>query len=295
MPANCANTTNLETMSFDPNAAAALLWQHWQAGTALAALPERLRPNTRAEGHAIQALLPRAADRAVLGWKIAATSAGGQAHIGVSGPLAGRILAGELQFSGPTLAGEWQLAPGDDADLPTIALHGNRMGVAEPEFAFRMGADLPPRSRPYSVQEVLAAVATLHPAFEAPNSRFADFAHAGEAQLQADNACSGRFVIGAPAPVNWRALDLRQLQVQGRVIDATGVRLDRSGDGSAVLGDPRIALAWLSNELSGLGLTLRAGDVVSTGTCMVPLPVKPGDKVEADFGVMGRLSARFVD
>ncbi len=271
-------------MSFDPHAAAQLLWQHWQAGTALTTLPGRLRPNTGAEGHAIQAVLPQVADRAVLGWKIAATSLGGQAHIGVSGPLAGRILAGELQH-----------AAGDGNSAPTIPLHGNRMCVAEPEFAFRMGADLPPRRQPYSVQEVLAAVATLHPAFEAPNSRFADFAHAGEAQLQADNACSGRFIIGAPAPVDWRALDLRQLQVQGRVIDATGVRLACTGDGRAVLGDPREALTWLSNELSGLGITLRAGDVVSTGTCMVPLPVKPGDRVEADFGVLGRLSARFVD
>jgi 2-keto-4-pentenoate hydratase len=38
---------------------------------------------------------------------------------------------------------------------------------------------------------------------------------------------------------------------------------------------------------------LQAGDVVMTGTCVVPVPVKPGDAVVADFGAFGRVSARF--
>jgi 2-keto-4-pentenoate hydratase len=263
-------------MTLDAKQAARLLWQHWQAGTALDALPPGLRPATRAEGHAIQAELPIAAGRSVVGWKIAATSSAGQAHINVGGPLAGRILSGEVEPDGAT-----------------VSLHGNRMRVAEPEFAFRFGADLPPRAEPYTVAQVLDAVAALHPAFEVPNSRFADFARAGEAQLQSDNACCGRFVVGAPARADWRALDLRTLEVHGRVIDANGCRLARSGNGSAVLGDPRIALTWLANELRVLGLTLRAGDIVSTGTCMVPLEVQSGDTVQADYGVLGRLTVHF--
>jgi 2-keto-4-pentenoate hydratase len=253
--------------------AAELLCEHWRRGTALQALPPGLRPATRAEGHAIQAALPSVAQRSVVGWKIAATSSAGQAHIGVSGPLAGRILSGELLNHGAT-----------------VSLHGNRMRVVEPEFAFRFGADLKPRAEPYTVPEVLDAVAAMHPSLEAPNSRFADFAHAGEAQLQADNACCGRFVVGEPAPAGWRALDLRTLAVQGRVTDAGGrSRLTRTGTGSVVLGDPRVALTWLVNELRAFGIALRASDIVSTGTCMVPLEVQPGDTVEADYGVLGRL------
>ncbi len=257
--------------------AARLLWAHFQAGTALAQLPPGLRPATRAEGHAIQAALPLVSGRSVLGWKIAATSAAGQAHIAVSGPLAGRLLSGEV-----------------DGDGASVSLHGNRMAVAEPEFAFRFGADLPPRAAPYSVADVLQAVAAMHPAIEAPNSRFADFAAAGEAQLQADNACCGRFVIGVASTADWRAIDLRTHAVRGDVHAAQGLRLSRQGDGSVVLGDPRLALAWLANELRAQGLGLRAGDIVSTGTCMVPLPVQVGDTVRADFGVLGQVSAHFV-
>ena len=41
-----------------------------------------------------------------------------------------------------------------------------------------------------------------------------------------------------------------------------------------MLGDPRVALTWLANELSALGLALKAGQVVTTGTCLVPLEIR---------------------
>jgi 2-keto-4-pentenoate hydratase len=265
-------------MNLNPSAAARLLWNHWQAGTKIDALPTELRPTNRVQGYAVQALLPEIGGRQVVGWKIAATSAVGQAHIGVGGPLAGRLLSGQV-----------------DADGATQSLRGNGMRVAEPEFAFRFGVDLPPRHAAYTVDEVLAAVATLHPALEVPDSRFADFVHAGEAQLLADNACAHRFVLGAPAAEGWRALDLRTHRVSARV-DARGVcRLQRDGDGSAVLGDPRLALTWLVSELSSLGIGVLAGQFVTTGTCMVPLEIRPGDHVVADHGVLGGVSAQFVD
>jgi 2-keto-4-pentenoate hydratase len=107
-------------------------------------------------------------------------------------------------------------------------------------------------------------------------------------------------VIGAPTGGDWRALDLRALQVHARVIgtnvgDTNGLRSERHGDGSAALGDTRIALAWLANELRSLGIALRAGDVVSTGTCMVPLEVQPADTVHADFGALGKLTVHLRD
>jgi 2-keto-4-pentenoate hydratase len=69
-----------------------LLFHHWQDGRCMTALPQRMRPSTRAEGYAIQALLDHRTNEPLFGWKIAATSLAGQAHIGVDGPLAGRLL-----------------------------------------------------------------------------------------------------------------------------------------------------------------------------------------------------------
>ena len=62
-----------------------------------------------------------------------------------------------------------------------------------------------------------------------------------------------------------------------------------------MLGDPREALTWLVNELSQLNLTLRAGQVVTTGTCLVPLPIAPGDCVTCDFGALGIVGVSFGD
>lgn len=256
--------------------AARLIWSCWRAGETLEALPDACRPRTAVEGYAAQAQLPAVSGRETLGWKLAATSAVGQAHIQVSGPLAGRLLSGQV-FS-------------DGAEL---SLFGNRMRVAEPEFAFRMGRDLTPRETPYAQDEVMDAVAQLHLALEVPDSRFAVFEKAGEAQLIADNACAGQFVLGPSAPELWRKTDLSQHAVTGEVTPARGARWKREGSGAAVLGDPRIALTWLANRLSSLGETLAAGQVVTTGVCMNPLQINPGDAVIADYGAFGRVGLSF--
>lgn len=256
--------------------AADILWQHWQAGDVLQTLPTECRPPTRAEGYAAQAQLPSVSGRRVEGWKIAATSAVGQAHINVSGPIAGRLLSGQVLDVGAT--------------VPSA---GNRMRVAEPEIAFTLGRDLPPRERPYDTAEVLDAVTTVHPALEMPDSRFADFTRAGEAQLLADNACAHHFILGPAATVAWRDIDLRTHAVRGHVTRANGSTWTRDGTGAAVLGDPRVALAWLVNELTAQGITLRSGEFITTGTCMQPLEIEPGDAVQADFGALGQVSMRF--
>jgi len=259
------------TRRLDITQAARVLHQHRQAATKLAALSPDLRPRDRAEGYAIQAALASHSAHPLFGWKIAATSEAGQKHINVTGPMAGRILAETVLPNGGT-----------------ASMRGNQMWVGEPEFAFRMGRDLPPRSEPYSVAEVLAAVDTLHPAIEVPDSRFADFVNAGEAQLIADNACANLFVLGPHVANDWRARDLVE---ERPTITLRGARY--TGHGRNVLGDPRVALAWLANELRELGLTLRTGEVVTTGTCHAPLPIQSGDELVMDFGDMGQVSVKF--
>src|ERR1700682_1011287 len=214
----------------DPIAAASrTLHDHWRAGTKLAGLEPRLRPRSRTEAYAIQGKIETYSNAKLFGWKIAATSEAGQKHINVDGPMAGRILAETII---------------PDGGIASMA--GNEMRVGEPEFAFRMAKDLPPRRSPYTVQEVLDAVDTLHPAIEIPDSRFAAFVSAGAAQIIADNACAHLFVLGAPTTANWRARDLVE---ERPVITLRGQQY--IGHGKEVLGDPRIELACLCTKLHG--------------------------------------------
>ena len=247
-------------------AAAETIWACWRTGTVIKTLPAALRPLDRRDGYAIQSHYERLSEQPIVGWKIAATSSAGQQHIGVDGPIAGRLLAEHVFTDGATL------------------LFGhNRMAVAEPEFAFRMGRDLPPRNELYETEEVLAAIADLHSAIEIPDSRFDRFETVGAGQLIADNACTLDFVLGPAMPEFWRDIDLSQHIVEITVSDNETVE----GIGASVLGDPRIALTWIANELSRFGPGLKADQIVTTGTCARPQTIRPGDKVTANFGTLG--------
>jgi 2-keto-4-pentenoate hydratase len=241
---------------------------HWRHETRCENLPADLQPSSKAEAYAIQSFMEQQSAVPLWGWKIAATSIAGQKHIGVTGPLAGRYIAERVVASGQS-----------------IPFGRNHMNVAEVEFAFRLGADLPPRSASYTVDEVFAAVASLHPAIEIPDSRYDRFETVGEFALIADNACAHWLVIGEAAPEVWRDMDLAAFMPTGRVIG----KGEWQGKGANVLGGPRIALTWIANELSALGIGLKAGQTVTTGTCLVPMAIAAGDRVEGDFGVLGQV------
>ena len=255
------------------NQAADILWDAWSARRRIAALPDDCRPAGLDDGYAIQRAVVARSASGTIGWKIAATSRAGQAHIGVDAPLAGRLLEIKAYRDGDRIPGE--------------NLH---MAVAEAEFAFRLGSDLTSDGSPFSVDDVMARVESLHVAIEIPDSRFDNFASAGAPNLVADFACAEFFVLGPAAPDGWRDVDLASHPVAFRVNGAEA----STGSGANVLGDPRIALAWIANDRAARGEPLVTGEVVTTGTCVIPAPVGPGDELEADFGPLGTVGARLV-
>ena len=251
--------------------AAAILWRTRLDQRRIDALPERLRPTSLAEGYAIQdAMVPLARQR-VAGWKIAATSKAGQAHIGVTEPLAGRLFQ---DFILP-----------DGASLPAAPLH---MAVAEVEFAFHLGRDLGRVGAPYAMPEVCEAVAALHLAIEVPDARFERFAEIGPAQIAADDAFAAWFALG-PKVRDWQHLDLPNQKV--RLLKNGAVAVE--GIGANALDDPRLALTWLANHLVKRGFPLKAGDIVTTGTCIIPATIAAGDAVVADYPGLGQVSLAF--
>ncbi len=259
--------------------AAQLIWTNFRDGTQINALPESCRPTTRAEGYAVQAEVARLSGQRSVGWKIAATSVAGQKHINVDGPLAGRLLANRA-FAAGTVAAN------------SIDLASNLLRVVEAEFTFRMRHALPVREATagaYTVDEVMSAVASLHLAIEIPDCRMTDFLHVGAPSLIADLACASWWIVGDAVTADWRDIDLATHRVTAYKDGAVAAE----GVGSNVLGDPRIALTWLANELCTYGGGLLAGDYVTTGTCVVPVPCAPGDAFVMDFGVLGTISVAF--
>jgi 2-keto-4-pentenoate hydratase len=249
-------------------AASELLLRHWRSNTRLENLSPSLLPQHKQEAYQVQALIEKQSTQPLAAWKLAATSIAGQKHIGVSGPLIGRYVAERVVPSGNF-----------------VPFGNNGMKVAEIEFAFRFGSDLPPRAKPYSTEEIFDAVASMHPAIEIPDSRFERFERVGELSLIADNACAHWLCIGKAAPDDWRKLDLAVFTPTGQIRGKEPI----TGKGANVLGSPRAAMTWFVNELSSLGITAKAGQIVSTGTCLVPMPISPHDHVIGDFGPLGKV------
>lgn len=243
-------------------AAAETLWNLWQTNDTIDELPEGQRPSSIDEGWQIQRQLDALAGPRI-GWKIAASNAGGQAALGVDAPICG-ALYGVNRFSSPA-----NVRPGV-------------MGFSEAEFSFIIGSDLPAAEGPFTRDQVIAAIAELRPAIEIPTARFSAPGKVGAAQLVADCVVAGWCVVGEPV-ADWDADALASHAVKmwnnGEVA--------AEGSGANVLGNPVDALTWLANELASRGEGLAAGDLVMTGSSCAPNPIAVGDQLRADFGAFG--------
>jgi 2-keto-4-pentenoate hydratase len=203
------------------------------------------------------------------GWKIGAASVEVQRAEGVPGPAPGQLNRDAI-FASP-------------ARLPRDLFINYR--CSECEFAFRMGADLPPRDQPYTEDEVAAAVEALLPALEIGDTVFDDwYGASGYQGSSMDNGGAAALVHGAPI-ADWRGLDLPNARID---LFLNGQYI-KSGEGRAAMGHPLTSLTWLANWLRERGKTLHAGEMVSTGTCTGHFFAAPGDRLEIDYGPIGRL------
>jgi 2-keto-4-pentenoate hydratase len=249
--------------------AARILWKLWSERETIDQLPPHCRPQTLDEGWAVQRMLDRYAGTHA-GWKIAATSAAGQQHIGANAPLAGRLYDHCLLPSGARL----------DADALT-------MRSVEAEFAFRVGEDIKWTGQTPTPERLLGAVRDVIPALEVPDSRFNDFRSVGLPNLLADAMCAAHAVVGQSQIPN------ELLLVDQPVTIRRNGRAVSSGSGALVLGHPLVALGWLVTELGAHGEMLREGDVVLTGAATTPVAITAGDEVSADFAALGTVRLCF--
>ncbi|MCC5577478.1 fumarylacetoacetate hydrolase family protein [Microtetraspora sp. AC03309] len=202
----------------------------------------------------------------IVGRKIGLTSEAVQRQIGVDRPDFG-VLFDDMHF--PTGS--------------TIPLGRLLQPRAEAEVAFILGADIVDPEP----QAVRAAVDRATAAIEVVDSRIAHW-RIGITDTVADNASSGVFVLGD------RALRLHEFSTAD-----VPMRMLRNGEpasegtGRACLGDPLNALAWLARTAIALGTPLRGGDVVLSGALGPLVPIGDGDRIEAEIGPLGRVSATF--
>jgi 2-keto-4-pentenoate hydratase len=237
-------------------------------------LPAALRPSGRPEAYAIQDEMASIIGEPVGGWKMGATSPAVQRREGHSGPIIGRLFVSTIYRS--------------PAELPAIRFPHARI---EAEFGLRLLDDLPPRDRSYTVEDIVQKV-ELVPTIEIIGTRFPKGDTAPKLSTYdeiADNGTGIGLVVGA-AVTRWTPELIQNLKID--------IRVDGGEPAENVLGDDRcVPLAVLADTatiLSNRGIGLFRGQIVSTGGCTTPAPVRQGSRFVADYGPLGRIEGRFV-
>ncbi len=240
-----------------------------QSGEKLVSYPGPT-PLGMAEAFAIQSAVRNSIGWKLAGWKIGCTSERAQKALKADGPFPGPVYAERLFPSG--------------THVPTLPANSR---TTEPEIAFTLACDLPKRDGSWTVAEVLAAVATVHPSIEIVNPRLPKgFSDVVEWYV-ADGGLSHALVLGPgvkPLQQSDYAKITNRVSINGQQ--------KYSGLSANALGGPELALTWLANDLIKKGLYLRAGDVVTTGVITEVFEANIGDVVEASYDVIGSVTVQ---
>lgn len=212
----------------------------------------------------------------VRGWKISGLTAEQQRAMGVASPLAAPLL------------GPW-MRPSGDASFTRSQFVRPRL---ECEFAFELRADLPTRAAGYARADVEKAIGALRIGVEVVDSRLTP----GSPVLMelADDLNNGAYVVGTATPA-WRDVHYAGQPIVLRWNDGAQTTEIASGNGQPILdGDPVGAVMLLANLPALHPHGLRAGDIVTTGSCTGAIAVPGAGEYEADFGALGSVRLRFV-
>jgi 2-oxo-3-hexenedioate decarboxylase/2-keto-4-pentenoate hydratase len=228
-------------------------------------------PKDMAEAFAIQTAVREKTGWTHAGWKMGCTSKRVQEALGTDRPFPGPVYRERLFRSGVHL----ETRP-------------ENFRTTEPEVAFTMARDLPKRDRPYTADEVMAAVKSVHAAIEIVNPRLPKGFEDSILWYVADGGLNDSLIINDGIPPlpreKYAGLTCR--------VSVNGVQTC-TGEGHLAAGGADLALTWLANDLIEKGQHLKAGEVITTGLITPIFFGKIGDVVEVDYDLIGKVSVRF--
>jgi 2-keto-4-pentenoate hydratase len=233
--------------------AARLLLSARSTGKPIAALPAASLPRSDDEAYAIQDAQIRAIGP-VGGWKVGASAPDAEPSCA---PLPASLVLRSPQTFAPM----------------RFPLH-----LVEAEIAFTFARDLPPRASAYTVNDVAASIASVHAAIEILGSRYVDWRAQPPLARAADFQTNGALVVGEGRTTDTR-VDQTRMTVHVDVAEAPALQVM----GGNAAGDVMRLLAWLANHAAARSGGLRAGDVVTTGSCIGAYAVPAQTRIRATF------------
>ncbi|MEQ8839202.1 2-keto-4-pentenoate hydratase [Haliea sp.] len=207
------------------------------------------------------------AGREIVGYKIGLTSAAVQRQLGVDQPDYG-VLFADMQI-------------GDAGEIDITGLISPRI---EAEVAFVLGSAI--ENEDFSRDELVAAIDFAVPALEIADSRIKDW-DINIVDTVADNASSGRFVLGSER----RLLSEIDLELCGMVLERNGEAVAH-GCGAACMGNPLNAAEWLVRTMLRQGLPVAAGNIILSGALGPMVSFDARCAYRARIGGLGEVAAQ---
>ncbi|MCY3734520.1 MAG: hypothetical protein OXG42_09600 [Chloroflexi bacterium] len=150
--------------------------------------------------------------------------------------------------------------------------------ILEAEVAFRLGRDFAPTDGGHSEDSVLGGVSDAYIVIEAPNNRFGGAPEFPS--MAADGVGNHALTIG-PEIDDWQSKELVALDC-AILINGESVAEGREGRPN-----PTEILVATVNEINNRGMTVSAGEVITTGAAAVYVPGLAGQEVTIRFPGIG--------
>ncbi len=189
---------------------------------------------------------------------------------------------GELPFAGPIYA--------DEIYATGVKIPASNLFVIgiEGEIAFRLNKDLPARAAPYTREDILDAIEEMLPLIEVVDTRMVNGMEQDATFKMADNQSNAGIVIGAGVK-GWEAVNATTVDVH---LTANGKPL-HSGKSTSPIEDMFDLMAGTVNVCAARNRPIRAGDIITTGSCTGIEFVEPGAEVVLEFPGIGRVEVSF--
>jgi len=229
----------------------------------ITALPADCRPTSEEQAYAVQDVVI-ASLGPIGGWKVGASSHDGEPNCA---PLpASGIMQSPVRLS--------------SGDYPLRGI--------EAEIGYRFKNDLPPRDQPYTLDEILDAVGSVHPVIELIESRYTDRTQVDFCSALADSLSHGGLIYGEGRETGFA---INQLEQTAEVAFNDSIAFQ--GKGANPAGDVLRLLIWLANHGARRQGGIRAGQIVTTGSCSGVTFADPGTDVSAHLAGLGWVKVTF--